>query len=122
MSGKTSGMRRDQHRRVGETIREVDRRLKQLQSEIRAAYKDGANRPFQQIFNGLDDLRCFLDARVFIEYPDRDGNANAAVYFDGGRRGCRHQGSSGVHGCQGCGHHQDHPGSIIPVMKKNQTE
>jgi len=120
MSEKKNRMDLDRHRRIGETLRDLDARLKQLQSEIRAVYKDGANRPFQQISEGLEDLRCFLDARVFIEFPDRDGNANAAVYFDGGRRGCHHQGSSGDHGCKGCDHHENHSVPIIPLTNNKE--
>lgn len=103
MDEKRNDIGIDDHRELAGWIAEIEQNVDRIRSVVTAVYGEPALSITRQISQSLEALRSFLDTRVFLENPDRDGKANAAVYYTGGRRGC-----GGGSGCQGnCGNSSD---------------
>lgn len=86
----------EDHRELARWIAEIEQNVGRIRSVVTEVYGEPALSMTHQISQSLEVLRSFLDTRVFLENPERDGMANAAVYYTGGRRGC-----GGGTGCQG---------------------
>lgn len=105
MEKRTSGIGVETHEGVAERISEMEENLTRIRETVADAYGEPAGSMIRKISQSIETLRSFLDTRVFVENPERNGTANGAVYYAGGRRGCG-GGSGGNSGCQGgCGHH-----------------
>jgi hypothetical protein len=102
MDEKRNGIGIDDHRELAERIAEIHRNVGRIRSVVTEVYGEPARSMTHQISQSLEALRSYLDTRVFLENPDRDGMANAAVYYAGGRRGCGGEGGGPCGGrCQG---------------------
>ncbi|GBC60533.1 hypothetical protein DENIS_1490 [Desulfonema ishimotonii] len=92
----------EQHQSLGTQIKNIEAQLGQIRKEVGGAYGNSADEQVQNIVKSIEKLKTFLDVRVFIENPGRDGNANAAIYYTCGDKGHAH--SCDGDGCEeGCG-------------------
>ncbi len=96
----------EQHQLLGSTLSEIVHRLAWIEEQIQAAYGADGKNLVRNVSRSAEELRSFLDTKVFVENPDRKGEENARIYYKGGRRGCS---SDGSHDCKSCGghHHAD---------------
>lgn len=87
------------HQRLGNDIREIVARVENIRATAGDHYGEDIEVRIKAVGDAVEKLRCYLDLRVFIEHPERDGNANAEVYYAGGHK-CDHHGDDG---CGDCG-------------------
>lgn len=104
MAEKQPGLDLAGHEELAGRLSEMEAQLKRIRKTVTSAYGEPARSMTHQISQSMETLRSFLDTRVFVENPDREGAANAAVYYSGGRRGCGGDGGGCSGGCK------SHPG------------
>jgi hypothetical protein len=104
MAENKTGLDLAGHEELAGRLSEMEAHLKRIRKTVTAAYGEPARSMTHQLSQSLETLRSFLDTRVFVENPDREGTANAAVYYRGGRRGCGGAGGGCTGGCK------NHPG------------
>ncbi|MFP4031212.1 MAG: hypothetical protein ACLFPR_06840 [Desulfococcaceae bacterium] len=104
MAEKQPGLDLAGHVELAGRLSEMEAHVKQIRKTVTAAYGEPARSMTRQISHSLETLRSFLDTRVFVENPEREGAANGAVYYTGGRRGCGGAGGGCSGGCK------NHPG------------
>jgi hypothetical protein len=88
------------HEELAGRLSEMEAQVRQIRKIVTAAYGEPARSMTHQISHSLEALRSFMDTRVFVENPERDGTTNAAVYYAGGRRGCGGAGRGCSGGCK----------------------
>jgi hypothetical protein len=97
MEESRKSLRVADHEGLAARISGIENDLERIREEIADVYGERARSMIRDISRSVEALRSFLDTRVFVENPTREGAANAAVYYAGGpKRGC-----GGTGGCQG---------------------
>ncbi len=104
MAEKQAGLDLAGHEELAGRLSEIEVHLKRIRKTVTAAYGKPAGSMAHQISQSLEALRSYLDTRVFVEHPEREGTANAGVYYAGGKRGCGGAGGGCSGGCK------SHPG------------
>ncbi len=76
-----------EHKKVAARLSEIMELIDDIHNTVSKPYGEKSEELILNIKKSLGALRSFLDVRVFIENPGRNGNDNAKIYFSD--HGCK---------------------------------